>query len=428
MLDSLTARQARHVIEVVGSSGTPPEWGFQFFSAGLEGYLKVLEEDYLRSFIREGGASFKVVVGTYGGGKTHFLYSVRELAWKHEYLVAYCPLSHDSSPFHRLDLVYKSITTNIMRPLTADELLSGADRGLGPFLKSVHAELSEAMAADGLSRADQITRLKGVAAEASRGVENPNFGRAVRLAMEALADDDADTFDRALQFLSVDGYDRVVHRQMGLLQPIEKGQAFSTLRSLVTWIRNLRFRGLIILFDEAEQAGAMTSRQKEMMLANLREMVDQCGASSFANVMVFYAIPNEHFLTEGRSPAYEALRQRIQTVFDFTNPTGVKIRLDRLARDPRVLMTEIGTKLTAVYETAYKRDIPDDVRTRLVTLLSGVVAERAFGDIGYKRLFVQSMVRALHAIRLTKDVEVDEEFARRMLSAAEEPQLGDEDA
>ena len=63
----------------------------------------------------------------------------------------------------------------------------------------------------------------------------------------------------------------------------------------------------------------MTSKQKELMLANLREMVDQCGASSFANTMVFYAIPNEQFLTEGRSPAYEALRQRIQTVFDYTN-------------------------------------------------------------------------------------------------------------
>jgi hypothetical protein len=424
--DSLTARQARHVIEVVGSSGTPPEWGFQFFSAGLDGYLRVLEDDYLKSFIREGGASFKVVVGAYGGGKTHFLYSVRELAWKHEYLVAYCPLSHDASPFHRLDLVYKSIAANLMRPLSADELLSGAERGLPAFLRSVHAELVEALSGDGISEGEQLARLKSVAADAARGVENPNFGRAVRLAMEALATRDRDTLERALQYLSVSGYDRVAHRQMGILQPIERGHAFATIRSLVTWVRNLKFRGLVILFDEAEQAGAMTSRQKEMMLANLREMVDQCGAAAFANVMIFYAIPNEHFLTEGRSPAYEALRQRIQTIFDFTNPTGVKIRLDRLARDPVVLMTEIGNKLAAVYETAYRREVGMEARARLVQVLAAVVSERAFGDIGYKRLFVQAMVRALHSLRLSADVEVDEEFARRMLSTTEEPALGDE--
>lgn len=421
MIEALTARQARHVIEVVGSTGTPPEWGFQFFSAGLDGYLRVIEDDYLRSFIRDGGASFKVVVGTYGGGKTHFLYSVRELAWKHEYLVAYCPLSQESTPFHRLDRVYHSIAANLMRPLSPDELLSGADRGLGPFMRGIFADLMDAFAADGVPEGERSERVKAVAAESVRGVENPNFGRAVRAALGALADDEPDRFDLALQFLTAEGYDRVRHREMGLLQPIERGQAFATMRSLVTWVRNLRFRGLVILFDEAEQAGAMTSRQKELMLGNLRELVDQCGGAAFANVMVLYAIPNEQFLTEGRSPAYEALRQRIQTVFDFTNPTGVKVRLDRLARDPRDLMVEIGGKLVHVYETAYHFEVPADRRARLVGALASAAAERAFGDIGYKRLFVQAMVRALHAIRLGPSVSIDDAFARRMLSAADEP-------
>jgi hypothetical protein len=222
-----------------------------------------------------------------------------------------------------------------------------------------------------------------------------------------------------LQYLTLDGYDRTIHRQAGILQPIDRGQAFSAIRSLVTWVRNLRFRGLIICFDEAEQAGAMTSKQKEMMLANLRELVDQCGAAAFANVMVFYAVPNEQFLTDGRSPAYEALRQRIQTVFDFTNPTGVKIRLDRLAREPRRLMVEIGNKLATVYESAYKQELPLEARNRLVDLLAEAAAERAFGDIGYKRLFVQGLVRGLHALRLGSNVAIDDDFARSLLQAGE---------
>jgi len=420
VIESLTAKQARHVIEVVGSSGTPPEWGFQFFSAGLDGYLKVIEEDYLRSFIKDGGSSFKVVVGTYGGGKTHFLYSVRELAWKHDYVVAYCPLSREGSPFYRLDLVYKAITASLMRPASPDELLAGTERGLGPFIKGAFADLVEGMKAEGLKEREVAKRVKAMAADSVRGLENPNFGRAVRLALEALADGDADRFDQMLQYLSVDGYDRVLHRQFGILQPIDRGQAFATLRSLVTWLRNLRFKGLLILFDEAEHVGALTSRQKEMMLANLREMVDQCGSSSFANVMVFYAIPNEQFLTEGRSPAYEALRQRIQTVFDFTNPTGVKVRLDRLARDPKTLMTEIGNKLAGIYETAWNTEIPLERRTAAVSVLAAAVAERAFGDIGYKRLYVQAMVKALHALRASRRTQIDEDFAKRMIASEED--------
>jgi len=419
MVDKLTARQARHIIEVVGASGTPPEWGFQFFSAGLDGYLKVIEDDYLGNFIHEGGSSFKVVVGTYGGGKTHFLYSVRELAWRHDYLVAYCPLSADSSPFHRLDMVYKSIAVNLMRPLTPDELLTGGERGLGAFIKTVYSDMKDALSGE-LEGEALEERIRALAADSVRGCENPNFGKAVRLAMEALSTGDRDQFDSMLQFLTVDGWDRGAHRSTGVLQPIERSHAFATIRSLVTWVRNLRFKGIIMLFDEAEQAGSMTSRQKEMMLANLREMVDQCGASAFANTMVFYAIPNEQFLTEGRSPAYEALRQRIQTVFDYTNPTGVKIRLDRLARDPGTLMLDIGRKLCRVYEKAYSFDIPPDRAREVVAVLAEATSDRAFGDIGYKRLFVQAMVRALHAIRFQPEQAIDEDFALRMLSPGDE--------
>jgi len=422
MISALTTRQARHVIEVVGSSGTPPEWGFQFFSAGLESYLKVIEEDYLRQFIKDGGSSFKVVVGTYGGGKTHFLYSIRELAWNHDYLVAYCPLSAESSPFYRLDLVYKSIVNNLIRPLSPDELLSGAERGIGAFIKGVYATMVEALISQGIA-ADAISEhVKALAADSTRGIENPNFARAVRLAIEALADDDDDRFELMIQYLTADGYDRNAHRQAGIQQPIERGQAFATIRSLVTWIRNLRFRGLIILFDEAEQAGSMTSRQKEMMLANLRELVDQCGSSAFANVMIMYAVPNEQFLTDGRSPAYEALRQRIQTVFDYTNPTGVKIKLDKLATNPETLMNQIGNKLVAIYETAYRVSMPTDQTELLVSLLAQEASERAFGDIGFKRMFVQALIRALHALRLGEPRKIDEDFARQMMSTGEEPE------
>jgi len=415
VVETLTKRQARHVIEVVGSSGIPPEWGFQFFSAGLDAHLQVLEEDYLRSLIRDGGSSFKVVVGTYGGGKTHFLYSVRELAWKNGYLVAYCPLSLNDSPFYRLDLVYKSVVSNLMRPLTPAELLAGTERGPSSFFKAVYQDLDKALAEDGLVDEERAARLRTVAEDASSGLENPSFGRAARLGIQSLVDGDRDLFENVLQYLLVDGYDRTVHRRLGIMQPIRRGQAFATIRSLVAWIRNLKYRGLVILFDEAEQAGSMTPRQKEMMLSNLREMVDQCGTSSFANVMVFYAIPDEHFLTEGKSPAYEALRQRIQTVFDFNNPTGVKIRLDKMGREPGALMKEIGTRLVGIYEKAYGSDLPLEGKTEAIRTIAEAVSKRSFGDIGYKRLFVQTLVRSLHALRADPGIEVDEEFAGRML-------------
>lgn len=417
MIEGLTRRQARKVIEVVGSAGQPPEWGFQFFSAGLEPYLKVLEEDYLKSLVREGGSSFKMVVGTYGGGKTHFLYSVRELAWKHRFLVSYCPLSPNDSPFYKLEKVYRAVVSNLMRPLTPDELLAGSEKGMAPFLKSVHQDVVEGLRADDVPEDEWAERLHAIAADATRDLENPNFGRAVRAALDALTDGHRETFEEAVRYLQVDGYDRAIHRELGILHAVERGQAFSMLRSLVAFVRALNYNGLVILFDEVEHVGAMLSRQKEMLVSNLREMVDQCGSASFANVMVFYAIPNEQFLIDGRSQVYEALKQRVRTVFDYTNPTGVKISLDRLGRDPRTLMIEIGARLSAVYETAYGVDFPLELKGRVVDVLASACQTQAFGDIGYKRLFVQALVRALHALRVARDIEVNDEFARRMIEA-----------
>jgi hypothetical protein len=68
------------IVETVGQSGIPPKNGFQYFLAGLEPYLSTLREDYLETFIKDGGSSFKMVIGVYGGGKTHLSYQWRREA------------------------------------------------------------------------------------------------------------------------------------------------------------------------------------------------------------------------------------------------------------------------------------------------------------------------------------------------------------
>ncbi len=115
-MSELRLDAARRIIETVGANGIPPEHGFQFFTAGLEPYLTVIDKEYLSTFIQGGGATFKIVIGVYGGGKPHFLYSVRDLAWKHNFVVSYVSLSPEESPFHRLDLVYKVIVGGFDAP------------------------------------------------------------------------------------------------------------------------------------------------------------------------------------------------------------------------------------------------------------------------------------------------------------------------
>ena len=412
----LTQNIARQIIERVGSSGSPPEWGFQFFTTGLDSYLEILEQDYLKTFIKEGGASFKMLIGTYGGGKTHFLYNIRELAWKNGYIVSYCSLSPEESPFYRMEKVYKTIVENLMYPLTPEELFSGRQKGIEAFLKVLCQDAKQRFDGEATNNETLVERLTNYAADIVAEIESVNFTRAIREAFIALTKGNNSDFEDLLQWIKVDGYDRHIHRRFGILQPIDKGQAFSAIRSLIQWIRNLRYNGLVILFDEAEQVPSLTSKQRELMLNNIRELIDECGHAAFKNIMIFYAIPNEAFF-EGKSGVYEALKQRISTVFDFYNPTGVKVNLEKLGQEPEALLREIGEKLLVIYEAAFEVSLPRKRCEDAIAKIAHSAYEQRFGDIGYKRLFVQGLIKGLHFLRHEPSVQITETWAFGMVEA-----------
>jgi hypothetical protein len=413
-MNNIDAIAARRIIEVVGSTGQPPEWGLQYFTAGLGEYLDVLEQDYLASYIKDGGASFKMVIGAFGGGKTHSLYCIRELAWQHNYLVSYCPLSPEESPFHKLEKVYKSIVENIMLPVGPEGLLHGIRRGVDPFLQEQYKTITEAISSTPDDSRSTAERFESRLEKSLDGVENINFSRAITGALRALFEDRREDYWNILQWLTASGYDRNTHRNYGILEPVRRGQAFSMIRSITQWVKNLDYNGLVILFDEAEQVPSLTSKQRDLLLSNMREIIDQCGHANFPGVMIFYAIPNEA-LFEGKSAVYEALKQRIATVFDLYNPSGVKIYLENLKVDPVDLLTEIGTKLFEIYSISF----PTETRQALVQETNRFLAEAAleerFGDIGYKRLFVQAAIRAFHLFRKDPAISPDQEWASQLV-------------
>ena len=401
-METLTSSAARGIIDNVGSFGTAPDYGTEYFTAGLDPYLNVINSEYLGSFIRDGGSSFKMVVGVYGGGKTHFLYCVRDLAWLNNYVVSYISLSPGESPFHRMELVYQAMVRGITLPLTAEEQLSGRERGIEAFVRSWYANLTAEAQERGMSGAD-VQRYIADRADSLPPLENANFTRAVRAALKALARNDCEGFADTCQWLSFEGYDRGRHGKHGILQRIDKTTAPSMLRSVGQWVREIGYSGLVVLFDEAEKVASLSTAQREQHLSNLRELIDECGHTSFKGVLIFYAVPDDNFL-EGRTQIYEALRQRLTTVFEELNPAGVRVELESVGSEPIPFLSEVGDKLLAVYETAYTHKFPQAEAEELVLRTANAAYDQRFGDIGYKRVFVQELIGALHRWRLSGNV------------------------
>ncbi len=108
----LSVELANHIVQRLSEGGQPPELGIQHINAGNETFLRILETEYLGRILK-GGSSFKLVEGYFGGGKTHFLYCVRELAWSHGFVCSLVELSPHECPYDDPLRVYQAVARHL---------------------------------------------------------------------------------------------------------------------------------------------------------------------------------------------------------------------------------------------------------------------------------------------------------------------------
>ena len=375
---------AKAIIHKLGSFGTPPEFGTEHFTVGLEPYLEVIENEYLKDMLKFNLSSFKLITGNYGGGKTHFLYSIRNLAWRQNYVTSYVSLSPTECPFDRLELVYKKIAANIISPQTLAASEPAQGTGIEALLRHWYKNAREQR--DFIS---QITNL-----------ESSSYTNALKAAVLSLASDDEDEFNGLVQWLKGEDIPRELRLRHRISERIDRSTAFRMLRSLVQFIDSIGYAGLIFLFDEAERGMSISStRDKRRALDNLRQLGDECGNSRLPGAMFFYAVPDENLLLEGSGGVYEALKQRLRSSFTRINPMGVKINLEEIGVAPEEFLTRLGTKLAEVFQVAYRFDFDKEVLHESMDNMIHAAVELQSLDISYRRIFVIGIIEVFQHLR-----------------------------
>ncbi|MEO0080090.1 MAG: BREX system ATP-binding domain-containing protein [candidate division WOR-3 bacterium] len=398
---------ARAIVNKLGSTGTPPEFGIEEFTVGLDTYLRVIEDEYLNGLLKFNLSSFKLITGNYGGGKTHFLYSVRNLAFKHNYCVAYVSLNPLECPFDKLELVYKTIATNLSPPLRTDVPMAAWEKGIEAVLRR--------WVSDQKGKVDRAESCREFLA-ALPMTESTSFSNAVRAAFECLLTGDLEAYSELVQWLKAEEIHRDTRQRFRISERVDRATAFRMLRSLIQWVHTIGYSGLILLFDEAERGMSISSsKDKRRALDNLRQIVDECGNSRLPGAMFFYAVPDENLLLEGSGGVYEALKQRLRSLFSETNPVGVRINLEELGIEPTEFLIRLGRKLAELFETAYELALPAPRRDRLLATLAQAAASAFMLDVSYRRLFVVAAVEALHQLRTNPNLDFGPQEAEKLL-------------
>ncbi len=398
---------ARAIVNKLGSTGTPPEFGVEHFTVGLEPYLKVIEEEYLDGILRYNLSSFKLITGNYGGGKTHFLYTVRDLAFRHNYCVAYVSLNPTECPFDKLELVYRGIAANLIAPRPADAPTAVWDKGIESVVRKWHDDQRKLH-----DRTDSLRKYL----ETLPTTESTSYSNAVRGAFASLLAEDGEGFSDVIQWLKGEDVTKEVRVQHRISERIDKATAFRVLRSLIQWVHAIGYAGLVLLFDEAERGMSISSsRDKRRALDNLRQLVDECGNSRLPGAMVFYAVPDENLLLEGSGGVYEALKQRLRTALNETNPVGVRINLEELGIEPAEFLKRLGARLAILFESAYELKLAEAKRDAIVRALADLAVSAFAFDVGYRRLFVVSVLDAFHQLRAAPALEFGRKEAEKLL-------------
>lgn len=387
---------ARRILAQMGENGKPPELGIAHVNAGNESYLRVLDTAYIQDVLcTTFGSSFKLVQGTYGAGKTHFLYCVRDLAWRRRLLTAFVTISPKECPFHRPLAVYRAIAQRIERPRDPD---GDEIRGLDDLLRQC---IEHRVADDG--RDETRGWIDGTLARAP--FTRHSFRDAVTGFSRAVIDHDEPAARRLGAWLRGEDVSLTEAKLAGVYEVPSNDNGFGLLRSLVQLVPRLGWQGSVLLLDEAERRLSADDKPTKALnetVDHLRELIDLCGRSELPRTLVLYAVTP--MFTEHVLPLYPALQQRLGAPIQFLGPQNPKapvIDLEALDLEPRKLLLEVGKRLAGVARLAYDWSPPDQLVQDNLERLAAVVTQEQL-EVGHRRFFVRLWVRLLDQLRLGK--------------------------
>jgi hypothetical protein len=392
--EELSRTLARRILAQMGENGKPPEVGIANVNVGNETYLKIIDDVYVQDLVRTlEGSSLKLVQGIYGAGKTHFLFCVRDLAWRSDLLTALVTLSPKESPFHRPLAIYRAVAQRVELPRGPE---GEETRGIDDVIRH---DLEVRLAVDG----KEATRAWVDETLARAPLARHSFRDAVVGFARAVLDGDGEMTQRLGAWLRGEELTLSQAKAANVFEVPSNENGFGMLRSLVQLVHRLGHEGLVLLLDEAERrlsVEAKPTKATAEAMDHLRELIDLCGRDELPRTLILYAVTPA--FTANVLPLYPALQQRLGQPIQFLSPHNPKapvIDLEALDFEPRRFLVEVGHRLLRVARRAYEWSVDESIAQMNLDRLAAFVTEEQL-EAGHRRFFVKLWIRLLDQQRI----------------------------
>ena len=237
--------------------GTPPQRGVYLYSVGHEKLLNGIQRQHLANISDCGTIRF--LSGSWGAGKTHFFRVLREAALKDGCLVSNVELNVNDAALDKFERVFYSIVRNVETPLCYEQ---GIPQEAAPFsyvvrealgfLSTGEHDLGGEVAYEDYARAqEKLMADREIDIDFRKMIENY-----WKTYLADAPDPTVLELQRAeiLEWFSGEGTIGSYRKRFGVNKMVARDNARLMLQSLAAFVRLAGYRGLVILFDEAEQA------------------------------------------------------------------------------------------------------------------------------------------------------------------------------
>ncbi|MBX7265846.1 BREX system ATP-binding protein BrxD [Micromonospora sp. Llam7] len=388
MTAEISARRRRDIIDAL-RRGVVPSSGLDALAVGLDRFAAALDDDLDR--VAGGGSVFKAVRGEYGAGKTFFTRWLAERAKRRGFAAAEVQISELETPLHRMETVYRRLVEH----LSTEQFAPSAFR---PVLDGWIFALEEDVLAGGAvaeDDADALDRAVNDLLERRLGDisrNTPGFAAALRGYRAAGAGADHATADGLAAWLG--GQPHVAaaaRRAAGVKGDLDHYGALSFLRGLLTVLRDSGHPGLLLVLDEVETLQRVRSDARDKALNSLRQLIDEVHADRFPGLLVLITGTPAFYDGPQGVQRLAPLAQRLATDFGpeprWDNPRATQLRLPGFTTDALV---DLGQRVRAIYASP---EVDSRVDDEYLALLAVAVTGALGGQVGVApRIYLKKLV------------------------------------
>jgi P-loop Domain of unknown function (DUF2791) len=235
--------------------GIPPQRGVELYSVGHDKLIEGIKLYHLAGIGERGIIRF--TSGSWGAGKTHFFRILRDVAFQNECLVASVELSVNSAALNKFESIFFGIIRNIATPRT--DLNSNE---VTPF-RIVLLETLKFLGCGNRDHSGDLTHEDFTKAKSILMADHSidiDFKKMVVKYWETFLPEAAEESaleqlrSEVLQWFGGEGSLGMFRKTHGVNKIVNKDNAKIMLQSLAGFTKCAGYKGLLILFDEAEQS------------------------------------------------------------------------------------------------------------------------------------------------------------------------------